>query len=279
MPTARGCNDTPCHLIQSAIGDLSRGHRVVDAMMSVAFLCRNFLLLAALALAGCKKDDAVSIEPHKAAGVMQLERLKKVGVLLKTQPPLEADATKIELGHISFKSDGDGAFVDAELLTSEGLQKDFYDAWIAVEDHPFWSRCGAWFTTGKNPDGTAPKFKNIVDAEVARFLKVKTLAVVRTVLLVVPEPTGDKEFSGGRWRFDVFFYALEDAPKYLGGVRVEAFNDVTVRVKFKKSSKNADMKQWLVNNLRHRTQGALCDAVTKAAPGITMDGAEMYKPD
>ena len=248
-------------------------------MGSVRLLCRNFLLLAALALAGCKKDDSVSVEPHKAVGVPQLERLKKVAALVKAQPPLEADTPKIELGHTNFKSDGDGAFVDAEPLIGEGLQKDYYDAWIAIEHHPFWSRCGSWFTTGKNSDGSQPRFKNVVDEEVARFVKVKTLAVARTVQLVVPEPAGDTEFKGGRWRFDVFFYSLDDAPKYLGGVRVEAVNDTTVGVKFKKDTKNADMKEWLVNNLRYRTQGALYDAVMKAAPGITMDGPERYKAD
>ena len=279
MPTVHGCSETQSRFSRSALSDLSRGRVFAGAAISAGILCRHFVLLAALAFAGCEKDDSVSIEPHKAAGVMQLDRLKKVTAMVKAQPPLDADAAAIELGHTNFKSDGDGAFVDAESLTSEGLQKDFYGTWIAVEDHPFWSRCGAWFTTGKNPEGSSPNFKNVVDAEVARFLKMKTLAVARTVQLVVPEPTSDKEFSGGRWRFDVFFYTLDAVPKYLGGVRIDAVNDATVKVKFKQSSKNADMKDWLVHNLRHRTQGALYDAVTKAAPGITMDGPDMYKPD
>ena len=279
IPTGHGCGKIPSRFSRSPSGDLSRGRVIDGAIRSVGIRFRYFVVLAALALAGCKKDDSVSIEPYKAAGVMQLDRLKKIGALIKAQPPLDADTATFELAHTSFKQDGDGAFVDAELLTSEGLQKDFYDTWITIEDHPFWSRCGAWFTTGKNPDGSPPKFKNVVDGEIARFLKVKTLAVVRTVELIVPEPTGDKEFSGGRWRFDVFFYTLDGAPRYLGGVRIDAVNDALVRVKFKKSSKNADMKDWLVHNLRHRTQAALYDAVTKVAPGITMDGPDMYKPD
>ena len=241
------------------------------------------LLITCLAFLACKKNDAEVIEKHRPEASKQLERLKKVAALLKAQPPLDADAATLDLGSTSFqryaKPSGDGAFVDAEMMNDAGLNKDFFDTWISIEQHPFWSRCGAWLTTGKNPDGSDPKFANVIEEELQGFMKVKKLAVVRTVQLVVPEPTGTNQFSGGRYRFDVFFYELADAPKYLGGVRVDAFNDENVKVKFKQSSKNADLKDWLVHNLRFRSQAALVDAVTARAPGVKMDGADFYKPD
>ena len=241
------------------------------------------LILASAFLVGCANQEAAVIERYKAAGLAQLKHLQGVGEMMRDRAPLDADAPSLPFERASFKKRDqpppDGAFIDAEFLTEEGMRKDYLDVWLSVDQNPFWGRCGAWLTTGKNPDGSPPQFANVVEEELQVFLKVKYVGVARTVELRVPESAGEGQFSGGRYRFDMYFFELADPPKYLGGLRVDAYNDPKVRVEYRKRSRDADMKEWLVRNLRYRTHTALYELMTERAKGITMNPPSYYKPD
>jgi hypothetical protein len=263
---------------------MKRGLLVLGVLVGVPAACLGALKLETIR---SRASDFEPIDQQRAELVKQAARLRAVAKAVAQQAPLEADSEVLALNGGDFRRyppegvKATGALVEDTQLTDDGLHRDFgySNPWIALESSPFWSRCIAWVETGKSPDGNPPQFRNVIEEELAKFLAVKVVGVARTVELVLPESAGDSKFSAGRWRFDLFFYTLEDEPKYLGGVRVDAVNDATVKVEYEKRSRDIDSKKFLVMNLRWRAQDALVAALTSRAPGVVLEPGTSYRPD
>lgn len=241
--------------------------------------------LGALKLETARKRaaDFAVVDKHRPAATKQLERVKRLAEAVKVQPPLDADTVTLPLSGVSFVDLANGpfptgAFVDAPAL-EDGLRTDFYRSDITFDESPFWGRCIAWLETGKNPDGSPPQFANVIEDELTAFETEKYVGVVRTVEYVKPALTGEGRFAAGRYRFDVFFYELSDRPRLLGGLRLDANNDESVRVKYQEKSRAFDELDWLGRNLRLRAYEALHDALKKAAPSAALHPPKFYTPD
>ena len=231
------------------------------------------LIIASVLLVGCANKEAAVIERYKAPGLAQLKRLQGVAEMMRDRPPLDADAESLPLGSASFevgaKAPPDGAFVDAEMLTEEGLRKNLSNLPLPVWELPFWGDCGAYLTTGMDSNGSPPKGDKDIEEKFQKFLKVKFLGVARTVELRLPEVTGEAQFRSGGYRFDLYFFELADPPKYLGGIRVDASNDPNMNVKFREDMREEAMNRRLLQNLSYRTHEELNRMMFERAKGIS----------
>ncbi len=254
------------------------------------------LLLGAALLGGCRDkqselaqaakeaEAAAVIERYKVQGLAQLERIRQVSELVRDRPPLDADSRSLPFEKASFKKDGDsppdGAFIDAGMLTEDGMMGRSFSKGITVDDRPFWGDCGAYLTVGKGGGGyTTPRDAAAVEQELRAFLNVKYLGVARTIELRPPEDVNEDEFKAGRYRFDMFFFELADPPKYMGGLRVDASNDPQVRFKYVQgasTSRRSYMLERLVQNLNYQTQSALYKLMNERAKGVIMDEPKDY---
>ncbi len=259
--------------------------------MKKALIAVAVLVLVPGALLGLLKgltllqraQDTQVIEQHRKEGLAQLERLRALQKAVENVKPLDADDASLPLGTTSFeqyaKPPPNGAFVDAEQLSEESFAKDFVTTDFTLNEHPFWGRCGAWLTTGKNPDGSPPQFANVIEEELQEFLAVKYVGVLKTVDYVKPQPSGEEKFSPGRWRFDVYVFELADKPRLLGGFRVDGVNDATVKVEFEKKHREYDITTWLKRNLKWRSYEKLHDGLRARSQGVTLNPTTFYKPD
>ena len=250
----------------------------------------SLLLLGAALLVGCKDKEAEAeqaaaaaraaaaaamIERYRAQGLAQLERIKRVGELVREREPLSADSRTLPFDNVSFDETADpppeGTFAEAARMTEEGMQDDSYNQGVTIDAYPFWGLCRAYLTTGKNHVGETPYDAAAVEKALQAFLKLKYVGAARTVELRNPEAEAiGNDFNGGRYRFDLFFYELADPPKYLGGLRVDARNESELKFKYKESSRKEDVERRLVYNLQYQTQAELYRMINERAKGFTM---------
>ena len=252
----------------------------------------TLLLLGAALLVGCGDKEAelaeaakvaaaaATIERYKPQGLAQLERLRQVGGMMRDRAPLDADARSLPLAKASFKynpdSPPDGAFIDARMLTEEGLRKGSFSEGFTVNELAFWGECGAYLTTGKGSQGTTPGYTPYDDATAIEkamqgFLKVKYVGVARTVESRYPEVTGENEFKGGHYRFDMFFFELADPPQYLGGLRVDARNKSEFEIQYRQGLLSETTRYALESDLKFQTRAALYKLMTERAKGVILD--------
>jgi hypothetical protein len=245
-----------------------------------SIFAKCMLIIASVLLVGCANKGAAVIERYKAPGLAQLKRLQGVAEMMRDRPPLVADAESLPLDGASFMTDPkappNGAFVDAEWLTEEGLRDDHFNAPLSIEAVPFWEDCGAYLTTGMNSNGSPPKGDKDIEEKFQKFLKVKFLGVARTVDLRLPEVTGEAQFSSGRYRFDLYFFELADPPQYLGGIRVDASNDPNMNVKFREDMREEAMNRRLLQNLSYRTHEELNKMMFERAKIASMNSPLRY---
>ncbi len=235
---------------------------------------------AELAEAAKVSQAAAVIERYKPQGLVQLERIRQVSEMMRDRPPLDADARSLPLAKASFKYDPnsppDGAFIDARMLTEEGLRKGAFSDWFTVNEIAFWGECGAYLTTGKGSGGTTPGYTPYDDATAVEkamqgFLKVKHVGVARTVEFGYPEVTGEGEFKAGHYRFDMFFFELADPPKSLGGLRVDARNKSEFEIHYREGLLSETTRYALESDLKFQSRTALYKLMTERAKGVILD--------
>ncbi|MEW5738055.1 MAG: hypothetical protein AB1938_03960 [Myxococcota bacterium] len=258
--------------------------RALFVVVGLVLLLGGALALLKLATFNQEKQDFAVIEKHRAAAAKQLDRVRSLADVVRAQGPLDADTVNIPLSGVTFVDlsgapPPNGAFVRAELLTEEGYRDDFDGDDFTFDRSPFWGRCGAWLETGKNPDGTPPKFANVIEDELRAFELVRYVGVLRPLELVKPERRDDSTFAPGHFRYEVLFYELSDKPRLLGGLRLEGKNDETVRVKYHEKTRAFDEMEWLRRNLRMRAYEALFTAMQKASPNTKLHPPSFFAPD
>jgi hypothetical protein len=231
-----------------------------------------------------RRADAAPIARHRDAALAQLDRLKRVAELVDQRGPLEDDSLSLPLAQASFKKYAkpppDGAFINLSQLTTACLATEApRPDPMVVDFFPFWGRCISWVHTGRDPNGDPPRGAVVVDEELREFLSVKYLGVARIVDFREPTTLAADMFSGGRHRFDVFFYELADEPRYLGGFRVDAANSSQIKYEYRTKTRSMDQSEWLIRNLRYQTQSALIEGLRSRAPGVVTQDPDYYKPD
>jgi hypothetical protein len=177
-----------------------------------------------------------------------------------------------------------GAFVDAAALTEEELRKDEYLGALTFDETPFWGRCIRWLDERKrpaSPDAPALTAAEVqaLDAQLRAFEAVKYVGVVRDLQLVAPGPAADGGYDVGRYRGEVLFFELSDAPRLLGGLRVLAQNDEDARASFRQRQRDGDEAVWLRGTLRAKAFAELSAAMKKAAPDTELPPASRLAPN
>ena len=233
------------------------------------------LAVGARRLASTKRRAArlEALDRLREPAEQQARRLKALADAVKAEPFLDADTRSLPLGGVSFV-DGPGAtgaFVDAAALARDELRRDEYRGALTFDETPFWGGCIRWLDQRARPASPddAPPTEDEVErlaAQLEAFLAVKYLGVVRDRELDAPGALEDGGFALGRYRGEVLFYELTDAPRLLGGLRVVAMNDAAARETYRGQPRGGDETVWLRRALRERAWLELVTLMKQAAP-------------
>lgn len=235
-----------------------------------------FLVLAVAAALGAQKwkqvqaveTAAAAVEQHRAAASKQADRVRKLGDVVMAAKPLDASTVTIPMSGVSFVEGlGEpptGAFVDADALNEDALQRDTPEGELAFDPTPFWGRCVAWLEAPRGDNAPPPPAG--VEKDCAAFEAVRYVGVVRMAKSVPPEKKADGTEVDGELRAEALFYELSDAPRLLGGLVLDAKTDAADREAYRATPRKVDEAAWLRGTLRTRAYEALYAGMQKASP-------------
>lgn len=247
------------------------------------------LAFGARTLARVKQQQVqrASLDRHVEPAQQQADRVRALAEAVRREPPLDADTVTLPLGGVSFVEDPvqlpTGAFVDAAALSEDELRHDEYLGALTLDETPFWGGAIRWLDERKRPASpdAAPRTTaevETLEAQLRAFEAVKYVGVVRDLELVAPGPAADGGYDVGRYRGEVLFYELSDAPRLLGGLRLLARNAEDARARFREKPRDGDEAVWLRGSLRAQAWAELSDVMAKAAPETALPPASRFAP-